>query len=419
MKKLILLFYITLILIMIGACSKVGIFYSLENEVKVADKNNLNDKAAFENLIDTNPGAASGYYIGNAGMTVYYRNKVGSFSNWSSLTMPKTAGTKDFASDVTTSSMVLIGTELYVSRISHDGGSYVSGVFRLDYDLITTDPAGVVLSDWTEITSYEGVETAFMYYKLFTANGGLYINELNKFIEADDNNNQTTSSKVYYSGITPESTLIGAYTDISPNLDFAQDTYTTEEVIGMAYDGASHWLIYNNPHKNVKKGYAYIDSDPSFATATASTDSKNTTTMVSDIFFYDDTTTDYILISDVAGAIYTYNVTTPGWGSNITVSAAGIDCIFHGFADIDNLSTGKVIVGTTAYDSNVGEGYFQINMTTLAIDKDDQFASNYSSSDLSDSSIAGFLMDTNYNRLFAYTEDEGVWLNISSEWSLE
>lgn len=417
MNKLLQFFSISLILIMVGACSEVGIFYTLENEKVIENKNNLNDKVQFENLIDTNPLAPTGYYIGNGGPTVYYRSKVGSYSNWSKLEVPTTG----YASDATTSSMVLIGNNLYISRISHDGSNTISGIHRLLNVQGEIDGDGVTSSDWVPITVVNtGTDASFAYYKLFTAGGGLYVNELEKFKDADSNGNTTTNSIVYYSGVTPESTAFGAYIDISLNLNFGQDTTTTEEVIGMDFDtiNSNYWLIYNNPHNSVNKGYAYFDDDPTFSTVDP--DSKNTSSMVSDIYFYSDVDLvldDYILIAGVDKNIYTYNASTPGWGSAIT---AGIDSIFRGFANIEDLTgTNRVIVGTTAYGSNEGEGYFQINMDTLTIDKDDQFASNYRSSDLSDASITGFLMDEQNDRLFAYTVNEGVWLNISTEWTHE
>ncbi len=83
MKILFKLLYIPLFLLMITACSDVGIFYALEIEEEIQDNNNLNDSAVFSNMVDTNPGAATGYYIGNAGPTIYYRSKASSFSSWS------------------------------------------------------------------------------------------------------------------------------------------------------------------------------------------------------------------------------------------------------------------------------------------------------------------------------------------------
>lgn len=432
MNKIIQIFYISLILIMIGSCSETGLFYSLENEEVEEDNNDLNDSAQFENMIDTDTSSTTdGYYIGNAGMTVYYRDKTESYSSWSSMTMPSSVASTEFASDATTSSMVYISPYLYASRISHDGDDYVSGVFRLDIDLTSNDPGDVSSSDWTEIESYTGDEDDYMYYKLFTVNGIMYINALSKDDDPDDDDNYTAYSTVYTSSSPDTAASVSTnYTNINGYLDFGEDENDdddivyTEEVIGVAFDSNStYWLIYNNPHEDVEEGHAYFDSSSDFSSGSVS--STDTDYMITDIFAYSDsdsTNTDRILISDVEGSIYSYDVTNTGWDDDVDVDDADIDCVFHGFADIDVLSSDMIIIGTTAYDSNEGEGYFQLDMSdsTLTIDEDDEFSSNYSSSSsLYDASITGFLMDENNERLFAYTEDEGVWLNISEEWSLE
>lgn len=387
---------------MITACSDVGIFYALEIEEVIEDNNNLNDSARFSIMVDTDT-VGDGYYIANAGPTVYYRKNVDSFNNWSKLSVP----TSGYSSDATTSSMVLIGTDLYISRISHDGSNVYSGIYRLDAVEAEIDLDGVQSNDWTEITSNTGSASSFKFYKLFEANGNLYVNETSR---NDDDDFNITDSTVYQTA-SPGfgGDAYGAYNDITSALSIT----TTEQVVDAEFDGTNYWIIYNDVA--TEDGYTVFDDVATFATTPTLT---NKDAMVVDMFFYDNAT-DYVLISNLNSDIYMYQVGS-GWVSDID---NGDDFIFRGFADIEDLSANTVIVGTSAYGTESPDGYYQINMSTLSIeDKADNFfsdSSNYSSSDLSDASIVGFLMDSQNDRLFAYTEDEGVWLNINKEWSLE
>jgi hypothetical protein len=398
---------------MIASCSDVGIFYTLEIEEEIEDNNNLNDSAVFSNLVDTDSSSTSGYYIGNAGPSIYYRSKGSSYSSWSKLSVP----TSGYASDATNSSMVLVGDDLFISRISYDGDYVVSGIYCLPDAASNLDSP-----TWTTITeNLDGEDDDFVFYNLFTANGYLYVNELEKDDDDDEDDLNTTDSFIYVSTATPDVDTydhIGtSYTEISNDVGLD----STEHLIKVIYEttSTSYWLIYNDTDEDVIAGYAYYDTDPYFAT---STNTKNVSSnMYSDIFFYDDDdddVNDCILLSDVDGSIYIYDLVDTDW-STIDVDDPDIDCMYRGFANIEDLVNDTVIVGTSAYDDESGVGYYQIDMSSLSIDEDDDFSDNYSSTDLDDSSIAGFLMDSQNDRLFAYTENEGVWLNVSDEWSLE
>jgi hypothetical protein len=306
--------------------------------------------------------------------------------------------------------MVLVGDDLFISRISHDGDYVVSGIYCL-----TTADSNLASPSWITITeNLYGEDDDFVFYNLFTANGYLYVNELAKDDDDDDDDFNTTDSLVYVSTLTPEDDVYSDFSGITSKLGIT----STEHVIGMTYSDNQYWLIFNDYED--EEGYACNDTTYNFSTVAGSP--TNTDYMVSDLFYYDATNgsiNDYILISDVNGSIYVYDESSDAWDSDIDVDDPDIDCMYRGFADIYYLATDMVIVGTSAYDDESGVGYYQIDMSSLSIDEDDDFSDNYSSSDLSDSSIAGFLMDDSNTRLFAYTENEGVWLNVSVEWSLE
>ena len=392
---------------MVTTCSNKGIFYSLELEEKILEKNNLNNNARFFNLVDTNPGSATGFYIGHAGPTIYYRSKANTYSNWSKLSLPS-----GFDDDATNTSMTLVdrdgGTtfDLYISRISRGGSNVISGVYRMLN--VTTSISGT----WDMIVKETKSHSSYFVYKLHTTGvNNLYINQLTKNSDGD-----TTISILSHS--SDPNDLTPTINDISTNLGI-----TSEEVLKVAsYDdtiNVYYWLIFNNS----SSGEIYGDiNDPTFNVP--SDYSSTATVKVKDLFIYSET---QVLISNYSGSIYSTINTGSTWASIGSISG-----VYNGFADIGQggtpLAADTVIVGTMAItesadgyhliDMSVGSG--SVNNDTDSINFSD--TGNYNSADLSNSSINGFLMDTTNSRLFAYTWNAGVWLNIADgvrKWTLE
>lgn len=409
MKKIFKILYIPLFLLMIASCSDVGIFYALEIEEVVKDKNNLNDNTIFTNMVDTDYDnvASAGYYIGNASKTIYYRKQTSDYSSWSELALPS-----GFDSDATNPSMVMIdnGSEydLYISRISKDGGDVISGVYRLT-DIQTKLDNGVSSSDWDTMyqKSFDDDED-YDHYTLYTANNLLYINVLSND-DSQDQEDVRQSSKLYVS-TSSSPTINTPFTTIAQYSPITDPGFTTEKVLKIDYDGVNYWMIYNNT-SNV--GQIWSDTAVDFGAGANITTTGDT---VADIYIY---AANEVIVSLHDDGSDGYLSETTDAGINWS-TIDSVDCIYRGFADINTLTANTVIVGTTAGEE-VAEGYYQIYMPTPSIDEDDNFSdsSNYSSSYLSDASIIGFLMDENDGRLFCYTENEGVWLNIDENWSLE
>ncbi len=94
---------------------------------------------------------------------------------------------------------------------------------------------------------------------------------------------------------------------------------------------------------------------------------------------------------------------------------------FNGFENINSLdlnAPNSIIVGTVD-NSEDSTGYYQINMADISNIQwtDDNFseANNYTSSEVSKTSLNGFYYDETFSRLFAFTSNEGVWLNILND----
>lgn len=416
MKKLKNILFIPLLLLFLTACSDKGIFYFLENETVEEDDNNLNNNAVFSNMV-----YVGGNYIGNAGPNIYYRSDAADISSWSSMIMP--AG---FETDATNTSMVLVGTDLFISRISHDGAGVISNVYRLDTAIA---PIDVVSSSWELVVSETNTVLSFHVYRLHTADGNLYINDLT-MTRADQYDDAVIGvSALYYiddaAGVTPADFTTANYDDVSVTFGTG-----TEEILKILYDGAArYWMIYNDD----SDGFIFYATDGDLTTGlvdvvdTATDDPAVLTEKLVDLFIY---STTEVLISNQDGSIYLTedaDQVTPAWEvmDGVVDSTAVTDDelsghFFNGFADIDTLTAdtaNMVIVGTTAGSSSA-TGYYQIDMSAATktwTDANFSEINNYVSIDLSSSSIKGFLYDDTVNkRLFAYTTFNGVYLNYYS-----
>ena len=456
MKKLLNFTYITLLLLLITACSNTGIFYTLENVEKNVDNNNLNNSANFSNLVYT-----GNDYLGNAGPNIYYRSDSPdtTLDNWAALALPDPNDTTvSFASDGTVSSMVLDDSgDLYISRISHDGSNIISGIYRLpNADLLT--PSTVISADWEMIveTVTAKAATTFTYsvYKLHKAFTSMYINHLT--YDLDDTNDVTPalSNSLLYVSTTPSSisndlSTSGFVDTIDMTTLFVIDTETKDENGDpinepikveiqkiISFDGTNYWIILNGTStskiaeaaRNTKILLSTIDNKTfsDVATDIPDSDDPNATRLI-DIFEYSATE---ILVSNTKGSIYISTNTGATWTESTVKSGA----FFNGFANINGLTpdtANTVIVGTAANigsSTTNGSGYYEIDMSLATIDwADTDFsdAFNYSSTGLSDASINGFLYDSTdtNSRLFAYTRAHGVWMNVdnagSREWDQE
>lgn len=422
--------YIFLILLLISyfSCSETGILYSLENEEEIQESNNLNNSANFSNMIMT-----TGYYIGASGPNIYYRSTSSSETDtttddWSALPLP--TGDDDtvdgtFSSDTTVNSMVQVGNDLVASLISYDGASVVSGIYRLA-NVNTLDLTTVQTNTWTMIvkTTMTKGSNPVNVYKLFGANNNLYVNHLTyTYSSTTDNTGAISSSALYFEDdiTTINNDLVT--NSIAINIssyakdDDGNDMVTAIESISSG--GSDYWMIINGE----TNGSVFQSTDgTTFVNITSgltdSTDPKEARFV--DVYEYSD---QYVLISNTNGSLYVYNDTSDTFAEKTLASN-----YINGFVDISTITANTVLVGTTAaigdstYD---GSGYYHLNTTDWSFDTSANFSdsNNYTSSDLSDSSINGFLYDSINNRLFAYTSNAGVWLNTpngsSRTWSLE
>lgn len=404
-------------LMFFSTCSDYGIFYALENEKVIQESNNLKNSTIFTNMIQTD-----NYYLGSAGPNIWYRSTDDSNStvdDWHKLALPG-----DFSSDATVSSMVLVGTELVISMISYDDSNVVSGIYTLTgadaFNYGSTTPT------WVEQISSTATKgsTPVSFYRLFAANSNLYVNELSYAYSSPTDDSGDLIDSLLYAAISPvtPSTISGDLGNITsiPISSFAKasdgTTDYTAKVEQIVYGSSTNfWMIINGE----TDGKIYSSDDGSFMaghltdeTTTISSSSLDDARYV-DIFEADAT---HILISNTSGSLYIL----AGTGGSYTELTRGSNYL-NGFVDIDivagTLKSNTILVGTSAaigdstYD---GSGYYELNTTTWSWnDTDDNFSelNNYNSSDLSDSTINGFLYDTDNNRLFAYTRNSGVWMN--------
>lgn len=439
MKNTFKTIYILAVVLFLTACSEVGIFYSLEKEEKILDPNNLNNAANFSNMVL----AGTDYYIGNAGKNIYYRSTSSSSTDssvddWSALVLPTGAddsASGEFASDAVVTSMVLLGNQLIISRISYDGSSVVSGIYRLpdatiDLSTVTSASWEMVVKSPLDTNKSDGYTTNV--YKLFTAQSNIYINHLTYDFSSENDESASINNSLLYTTATP------TYASILNNLSnataidisaYAQDDDGSNVIVAVTditSSGTNYWLIINGE----STGNVWMDAaNADFSTATNTTSALNADSTPAaaryvDIYEVDATRT---LVSNTKGSLYIYD------GASYIELTKG-NAYLNGFADINALAANTLIVGTSAnvgdstYD---GDGYYQLDISDVDeanwawVDDSSNFSeiNNYNSSDLADASINGFLFDSANSRLFAYTRNAGVWMNeldVSDRiWSLE
>ncbi len=420
MKKKLNIIFLLLLILIVTACSETGIFYSLENETVLVDNNNLNNKTVFSNMV-----VAGNYYIGNRGTAVMYRsnNAADDISSWSTLATPDDS----YASDDINNSMVLLGTsDLYISRTSYDGSNVVSGIYRLDLSTFT-NLDNVTSASWQTIVENEVEKSAsnpydYKIYKLHNAQAAtlncLFINRLTYDMENTYSTPSLSNSTLY---VTDTPTTISG-NDVSSGtteitltdyFDYVEEDpvkiYTYVEVEKITSGGTKFWMTINTSSKG--QIISAVDTGD-ISTLSFGISNSTNDTFIKDIYEFN---SDKIFASNSLGSYYYSADGGSIWSTSSTVQSG---TYFYGFADISSFATNNIIVGTIANTSG-GTGYYQIDTTSagtmeavLADTGNFSEINNYNSSDLSDASIAGFCIDDTNLRLFAYTENYGVWLNF-------
>jgi hypothetical protein len=423
MKKIIKFLYIPFAVLLLVACNETGIFYSLENEEKVKESNNLNNSTQF-----TNMELLTSYYIGNSGLQILYRSTSTSSSDstvddWHSITLP--TGTGDsvsgtFASDATNTSMVLVGNDLIISRISFDSSSIVSGIYRLP-NAISIDLSTVTSSSWEmvvkTVTSKSGAYQSNI-YKLHEAQDNLYINHITyDYSDSNDTSPSIDNSLLYVTASPDAATIIN---NLGNATNIVISSYSSDPVevakITSGNPGTNFWMIINDASNGIVLRSTSADFGTALTEVTSvlGTDPNPSATRFVDIYEHSATV---VLLSNTKGSLYTSNDA----GSSFNELTKG-SAFLNGFVSINDLVTDNILVGSAANysDSSAsGNGYYQLDIS----DADDanwawnstpfSETNNYNSSDLSDASINGFLFDSTNSRLFAYTSSQGVWMNVA------
>ncbi|MBI9099824.1 MAG: hypothetical protein JEY91_15195 [Spirochaetaceae bacterium] len=440
MNKIIRLSYIFMVMLLMTTCSNTGIFLSLENEEEIKESNNLNNSANISNMV-----IAGDFYIGNGGPSIFYRSTNTSttdskIDDWSTLLVPETSFENPsvyFSRTTSTTSMVLLNGDLYISRISFDGSSVISGIYRLP-NADTIDISALTAASWEKIieVTTEKASSSFNsnVFRLFEAQSSLYINHLTYFYSGSDDQTASISSSALYVTTTPETiadNLANATAiDIS---SFFSELSNPVEVAKITTSGTNYWMIINSDTST-------DGSDPTLNKVLRSTDSTTFTEVTAipdaryvDIYEYK-TNPDVLLVSNTSGSLYiSINADSAPTSADLVFTELANESVFlNGFEDIGALVPDNVIVGTSAtYDDGSidGEGYYQLDLSDLSnitwsVDNFSHY-NNYFSSELSTASINGFLFDSAKSRLFAYTRSMGLWMNIlpdnktEREWSRE
>jgi hypothetical protein len=394
-------------------CSESGIFYDLEFEEVIQEKNNLNNSAVFSTMFKI-----GNYYFGNAGANVFYRSDSSSSSadDWSKLKLPD-----GYADDIAVTSMVNIGTSIYLSVISHDGDSVESGIYRAD----ASNPDDIKSGDWIEEVkkseSKTGVHNSHVYY-LFAVANELYVN----YVTYEYSNEVDLTGDIKTSTLFTGSAPIEIADDLSSLTEITLTSVTdsdgndipakVENIVGSGTDpNDNYWIIMNGE----TEGNLYFSADDPAGFSNALSGTPGSVRFV-DIYAIDDALEDdRILLSDTAGKLHIYDQNA---GTFVSLEQDG--AWFNGFYSIDGLDAGsisnQIIVGTMGYvgeSTYDGEGYYQLDVSDSDYNNWDWVSgnfsddNNYTSSDLADSSINGFYYDSSQDRLFAYTQNSGVWVN--------
>ena len=401
MKKIL---YHLLFIVILAGCSGDGIFYTLENEEKVENANNLADNIPLFGML-----VYDDQYVVN-GKRIWHSTRDTDTTSWSKYPLPS-----GYDGDSTFPSIALLAGELYATVISIDGG-YKSGVLHYNS---TSD-------SWEEVVSNNGDSDDYKNYYLFYTDTGLYINEVS-YSENSDSEIEITDSLLYYCATGSigllNSSGLGGTTLITVPGDIST---TPSRIIDIAYDSSNTntYLIYNLEGDGNNDGVICVAPDEVTFSEVTTTDYDGLYDYTS-LFYY---SPDDILL---VGTLSDDNDYNPVLFYNQTDWYAKdySDTVARAFCDISAIQSDTILAGTRAFvdsSSYDGDGYFEIDMSDPAdpSTQENSFSddNNYDSSDLESTTIRDFYYDTLYDRLYAVTTS-GLWLNTSDgserEWALE
>ncbi|MBB6478552.1 hypothetical protein [Spirochaeta isovalerica] len=429
MKKLFKITTLSIVLITFFSCNETSIFFSLENEEVILERNNLSNSAGFTSMVQI-----GSYYFGNAGTKIYYRSdsSVSSEDDWAELVLPDGTNngleTTAFDSDAAVTSMVKVGAigseTMFISRISFDGASIVSGIFSLPYADVSA-PASVSSADWDAqvktAVAHSNVHYSNVYRLFADENSGgddLFINHLKyRFESSVDTSGVISQSYLYYADDPATNNINNTLSseiqidnaDITLLGDLDSGTPAVAKVENIVFDGNDEWFLIINDDT---EGALYSSSNVVTTSSFSAVSGAPASVRFVDLYAFDGTR---LLVSDTAGSLHIYNGTA---FRELTSSNAWL----KGFVNINGLgsiASDQILIGTTGnkiettYD---GEGYVQLDASGADsawdwVDTNFSDENNYNSSDLSSASILGFLVDTGKDRLFAYTAGDGVFAN--------
>jgi hypothetical protein len=372
-KKITPTLFLLMIILIFNSCSGEGIFYNIQNEVKIIDKGLPNAK--FLDVHNTDPLSSGGYYIAR-GVKLWYRSKSIS-SEWTKIDMPSGA-------DAIQSSTMYNGDFYYTVKIGDSAALY-----RVDNADTTAPGSGVRVFTVNPATSGN-----YIVLQLFSNEDSGQNRIFMNTIEYNSARNSISSTLRYQeAGVEPVITSSALFPSCVVN------SVSTYPVMGMAFGDDTNnanraegnaWIIYNEGDR----GYLYRSTD-NFDSV--STNVSPTSTGKYEAVYGRNITPDLVVLSVVEGEINKlYSNSNAALGNTWSSTDTGtvyLSC----FAWADSLVTNYIVAGAKS-SSSYNKGIYLINSASLSVAADGGTladSANYSSSDLKNSSVYGIMVDEN------------------------
>ncbi|QEN07691.1 hypothetical protein EXM22_06695 [Oceanispirochaeta crateris] len=418
MKKL---YFIPLVLLFLMSCSGSAIFYTLENEEEIRDTNNFKSTTPVNRILLYDDGLTESYVT--HGKQLWYSTAGSDQNPWSSLSLPD-----GYSDSAVVNSVATFGTRLYATVADGDSDSKSALMYVESIDDSLTE----VFSD----TSREGSDSDDYYFyelSLFSVNDGLYISRTNRLWSTQSSSNSSIEeTELYYypSGDYPPSSGLDDSHLVSIS-GMTDEPFIIKDIVSTGAAG-DIFLILNETGSDADSYNAGMLFKTSWSTPetfssemTITVDSTTITYSFNRLYY----ASDYgaLFLSTRTDGSYHPILYTFDDGASWESLTGSSNIQFSAFQDISGIdsSTNIILAGTRAdviegsSTYYTGSGYYEIDMSDtsdLAL-QSNTFAldTNYSSTDLYDSTIMDILYDSTRNKIYASTSSNGLWMNDYSD----
>jgi hypothetical protein len=407
--------YILSVTFLLAACSGDAIFATLEDEEKIKDLNNFNSNTPVLGLKIYTDGGTD-YYIAN-GRQLWYSEAgaSGTDNPWKSVSLD------GFSDSESVISVAEHSDRLYFT-VSDEDSSSANALLYLSS--VKGEPVELFRYNRTDKSGND-----YHFHNLYVHSipgKGMYISKVERSWSSDTNDNSSiVSSSLYYypDGDHPTSISdLESHELTLPAMDSSD--YVVKDVVGAESD--SIFLILNQDSNDVDSYKAGKLLVADWATPTSfSLETVNAGEDYSYNNLYYSETYDMLFLStrgDSTNPICYKSWNGSAWSSWTVYNDGDDDLQFSVFVDLpSSVQANTVLVGTrgdveegnSTYYSGKGYRELIISGQTISEHQKNDFSddNNYESSDLQNSTITALIYDTDRDKMYCGTYDNGLWQN--------